>query len=680
MFDRQLALDFALHIQPHLNYNQLQQIADALNGSPEAQNCDVKPTNNTQFKHSSAYKPTIPTDNVIEIFVSTDGDDTIGDGTLSNPFQSISKALSHMVLTRVLNQYGIIYLREGIYYVLETIHFKPDHSNIMITPYHNETVTISGGIPLYNCSQWELYKKTSDNKNIYKIDLSNSLTLKLLDKPNFIPGLRVNNTRAIRARYPNANPELDGFGSSLEALYWVPPIPPLKPAEQYKPLYPMRNESATYEFMYYQLGIGGICNQFDPPAGYWCGTETEGGGASTYSIPHGLAYNKTILPHAPYNNINGGIISTWRPAHWASWFFEIGGYDSDGMVMNFSRGGFQGARGANTGAEFYIENIFEELDYENEWYYDMDTMTLYYYNNLTNNMVPQCEMFEVTNKKILINMEGNQTNPVKNIVIDNIIFKDTAYTYMDNHGMPSGGDFTQARKAAITLKGTENILINNNLFTRLDGNGIILNGYNRNVTILNNEFVWQGDTCILLWGDTEGITFVDSNETMGYDGTAGNQPRFTNIVGNLAHEIGIWEKQSSLVFQAKSCQNNIERNIVYNQPRAAIEFNDGFGGESKVSYNLLFNCVRESGDHGCFNSWDRQVYLTTVRNGTASPIKGFDEIDHNFIIGNYDTQDCIDNDDGSCYYKQYNNFLIYGPNGYDSNSQMYICIYNILDE
>jgi hypothetical protein len=34
--------------------------------------------------------------------------------------------------------------------------------------------------------------------------------------------------------------------------------------------------------------------------------------------------------------------------------------------------------------------------------------------------------------------------------------------------------------------------------------------------------------------------------------------------------------------------------------------------------NLLFNYVRETSDHGPFNSWDRQAYLTDTRNGSSS--------------------------------------------------------------
>ena len=31
-----------------------------------------------------------------------------------------------------------------------------------------------------------------------------------------------------------------------------------------------------------------------------------------------------------------------------------------------------------------------------------------------------------------------------------------------------------------------------------------------------------------------------------------------------------------------------------------------------IEHNLLANCVRESGDHGPWNSWDRIPYITDV--------------------------------------------------------------------
>ena len=153
--------------------------------------------------------------------------------------------------------------------------------------------------------QWSLTAESghvsgreSGAANVYVADLS-----------SFVPaganvyGLRENGNRLIRARYPNANPEF-GFGSSLHALSWVPSVLPKEPDMevrvalclasllvrlwpwwpwflfadgvapcsrplplhvQVNPTTPFRNTS--YEFQTFQLGIGGPCQHFTPPAG-----------------------------------------------------------------------------------------------------------------------------------------------------------------------------------------------------------------------------------------------------------------------------------------------------------------------------------------------------------------------------------------------------------------------------
>ena len=83
--------------------------------------------------------------------------------------------------------------------------------------------------------------------------------------------------------------------------------------------------------------------------------------------------------------------------------------------------------------------------------------------------------------------------------------------------------------------------------------------------------------------------------------------------------------------------------------------------------NLIANCVRESGDHGPFNSWDRVPYITTVRNGTPSIVPAHREIARNFILATYASQEAIDTDDGSAYYHTHHNFLAYGADGLKSD-------------
>eukprot|EP01046_Picozoa_sp_COSAG06_P001712 COSAG06_NODE_57_length_27525_cov_14.855279_37_plen_76_part_00 len=59
-------------------------------------------------------------------------------------------------------------------------------------------------------------------------------------------------------------------------------------------------------------------------------------------------------------------------------------------------------------------------------------------------------------------------------------------------------------------------------------------------------------------------------------------------------------------------------------------------------------CV-STGDHGNFNSWDRQPFLTDVATGKPSVIPAYLEIRNNFLISNYGAGFGVDNDDTSSY-------------------------------
>ena len=97
--------------------------------------------------------------------------------------------------------------------------------------------------------------------------------------------------------------------------------------------------------------------------------------------------------------------------------------------------------------------------------------------------------------------------------------------------------------------------------TNLDGNGVFLSGYNRNATLAANEVSWIGDSAFAAWGATG--TCLNGNcsralrHKVGPDGRAGEQPRFTNVTGNLVHELGIYQKQSSFWFQAVTVQTHL---------------------------------------------------------------------------------------------------------------------------
>ena len=114
--------------------------------------------------------------------------------------------------------------------------------------------------------------------------------------------------------------------------------------------------------------------------------------------------------------------------------------------------------------------------------------------------------------KTLFEFRGTQANPVKGVTFSGITFTGAATTFLDPHGVPSGGDWALQRSAAIFIEGskihpvamtfpgspliarvgcitgTEDTTIDQCLMTRLDGNAVMLSGYNRAARITASTF------------------------------------------------------------------------------------------------------------------------------------------------------------------------------------------------
>eukprot|EP00425_Heterocapsa_triquetra_P004269 CAMPEP_0195159552 /NCGR_PEP_ID=MMETSP0448-20130528/186222_1 /TAXON_ID=66468 /ORGANISM="Heterocapsa triquestra, Strain CCMP 448" /LENGTH=653 /DNA_ID=CAMNT_0040198351 /DNA_START=30 /DNA_END=1987 /DNA_ORIENTATION=+ len=517
--------------------------------------------------------------------------------------------------------------------------------------------------------KWEAYNVTG-GKNIYKANIKGQV--------DEVPGLQLDGARATRARYPNLDGGIEvspGYGGMIQGGVgkWTPPnFDRFGKVQFYTDKTPehRRNNSVDSWFQEYMIGIGGLCSVYDPPVGYWCSEHPAGGGAFAFRTPTGVAVPFEQLPNSPYKDVSDMVINIWRPGRWANWMFEVDHYDPATNNFTFGKGGNQGARGENTGGDFFVENVFEELDAPGEFFFDKATGDLFLFYNGTG-APPQDMEVVVPQKQVLLNMTGTQWDPVKDIVVDSIEFKATKYTYMEPHGVPSAGDWALDRISAVFLQGTENVTVQKSTFQRLDGNAVMISGYNRYTRIHDNDFAYIGGNAIVSWGYTNetentGFPYYTPNTNYpqaGVDGTDGRHPRFNSIMRNSGREVGLYEKQSSFYMQAKTAQTTISGNVFFNGPRAGINFNDGFGGGDQLSYNLVFSTCRESGDHGPFNSWDRQPYLTDVRDGAPSMYMQWREIHHNFLIDNYSPQEGVDNDDGSGYYRTHDNFLVYGDNG-----------------
>ena len=338
------------------------------------------------------------------------------------------------------------------------------------------------------------------------------------------------------------------------------------------------------------------CNAFDPPTSLWC----SGFGGNNWQRPSGLHIVKDDW------NDTAPWIDTWKPkprtgedpavvhamdwGHWASLMFEIAEIvtltptkDNNGnshshshsqtaaaAKLLFGRGGFQGAQGGNA-SNYYIENVKELLDDTHEFYYDAPTHTLYFHPNSTSAPPPAgAGQLFAPMLQTLLRTSATQAVPIVGLSIRGVNFRDASPTFLHPHGVPSGGDWTLSRTAALFFEGTEGLRLSNCTMERNDGNAIMLSGYNQHAILSHNEIRWNGGTAIVLWGQTD---MTSARGIHGWNATSGDFPRYCTIASNLIYEPGTWEKQSSCTFSALSAQNNYTGNVCFNLPRAGFEFN-----------------------------------------------------------------------------------------------------------
>ena len=667
---RQLAVEYAARVQPFRPLATFSQLADALAAGDQSHGADCDVHGALRFAPESAARaprllarPPAPrrVADGATIFVSPGGSDSSGDGSEDAPFASPARALQ---ASRAAPSGGpnTIILRQGVYFVPTALVLTPQDSGLTIQSMPGEEAWLSGAQPLVNVS-WRAVNITPPS-NLWAASLAGLGVASA-------PGLRINGERLIRARFPNnESPERIGFGPSISrGLVWTPQVGPALPAVDIilNRSVVSRNDTLN-AWQAFAIGIGGTCDNFVPNAGFWCSAGS--GGQGVYQVPSAVAVPPEQAPRTPYADPTGMLVQTWKPGHWASWTFEATaqqrGFNGTNATNYLLRGGFQGSRGDTQGEATYIENVFEELDAPGEYFYNESTQTLYLWHNDTSGTPPPSDgSLAVTVNRWIVNISGTMAAPVRDVSLIGLGLRDTASTNMDNHSMPSSGDWALPRSAVVFIEGSERTSVAGCVFERVDGNAVMLSAYNRNASIEMNEFAWIGASAVVVWGNAFGgdprIPYG-----MGFDGSSGDQPRGSLIAHNVMREIGVFVKQSSALTTFVSSENSFVENLVWNGPRAHVNVNEGFRGGNLIEGNVLVNSCRESGDHGPVNLWNRNPYLFDRVGGAPGELtvyKANDTVRRNLVIGNYATLSCVDSDDGTCYLDVVGNVLLSGQIG-----------------
>ena len=515
------------------------------------------------------------------IFVSTSRGTNGAAGTFTAPLARVGEAVRaarHAGINTIKLRGGTYFLREG------EVELLAADSGLTIASCEGEVATLSGGQPLSGL-KWTPVPGTQPR--IFMTTLNQTQQKAL---PHGMPALRVGGQRVTRARFPNADPERSQFpiGYIANRTTWQPPVYPPYNTNVSIPCDPTRQCGTSKNitmaapptewhglFQNFSVGVGGGCDVYTPAYSAWCSGDfyvgrMRGGGIGDLHVraPSGIIGASTLLPNGPYADPSGAVVFGWRPAHWYTWMFEVSRakVETDGsQSLLFGGGGNQGGEGADFADEWYIENVFEELDAPGEFFYSPSDGKLFLVAN-GSSWSPPAEVV-VPSLATLIRLNGSRAKPVVNITLAGLVLQDTRPTFLEPRTTPTGGDWALERTAALVIDGSEGTAVRDSRFERIDGNAVLLSGYNRDSVLEGNTFVWLGQSAIAAWGYTDGERDGGPPSNLALDG---DYPRRTLVRSNICREIGIWQKQSSCFFQAATAETVLSNNIFYNLPRAAV--------------------------------------------------------------------------------------------------------------
>jgi hypothetical protein len=378
---------------------------------------------------------------------------------------------------------------------------------------------------------------------------------------------------------------------------------------------------------------------------------------------------------ATWRDPAGGFIHAMHSALWGGMHYRITGKDAQGQLQ--FEGGWQNNRPSAPHKQYrFVENIFEELDAPGEWFHDAKTGTLYFYPPA--GLDPATAQFEGVRLRTLVEFRGSEARPVRHLALSGLTFRHAARTFMDNKEPMLRTDWTVYRGGAIFINGAEDCRIENCLVDQVGGNAIFVNNYNRRVQIRGCHIAKAGGNGIAFIGDPQAVRnaigWKEHNEFSALDQTPGPQsqnfPADSLVEDCLIHETGRVEKQTAGVEIDMARNITVRHCSIYDLPRAGINIGDGCWGGHVIEFCDIFDTVKETGDHGSFNSWGRDRFwglkgidLNTVTLGENKNLPVLDAVSPNVLRNNRWRCDHgwdIDLDDGSSNYEIHDNLCLNG--------------------
>lgn len=362
----------------------------------------------------------------------------------------------------------------------------------------------------------------------------------------------------------------------------------------------------------------------------------------------------------------GAYLHAMHLHNWGGFSYAVKGKtEANELILE---GGWQNNRQMGMHKDFkFIENVREELTEPGEWFYSAK-------ENLAYVIPVDATKLESETAETAINHAFFEIKEASFVHIEGIQFERSARTFMETKEPLLRSDWTIFRGGAIYFNNSTNCSITKCRFFDVGSNAVFVDGKNSDISVSKCHFNNIGASAVCFVGRSDSVRspLFDAPQCQKFSDIdlipgpcSDNYPRHCRVEDCLIEKVGVVEKQATGVELSMSYACSVINTSIYDTSRAAINISEGTFGGHLIDGCDCFDTVKETGDHGSFNSWGRDRYWhleglpdeecgkyvhldclgkTIIRNSRFRCDRGWD----------------IDLDDGSSMYEIYNNLCLNG--------------------
>ena len=316
-----------------------------------------------------------------------------------------------------------------------------------------------------------------------------------------------------------------------------------------------------------------------------------------------------ILPEktCQWADPTGGYVHAMHLHHWGGYIYRIDGKNED-HTLRLS-GGWQNNRQMGMHGEYrYTENIREEMTRPGEWYFDEKAMRIYV------RLVPGDDLDQA---EIAVSRSFFVLEDCENVTVENITFERGVRTFMDTREPLLRSDWTIYRGGAVLVKCSRDCVVDRCRFFDIGSNGVFVDGNCENICVTRTHFADIGASalCFVGWPDSVRNPLFEYNERQNLQDIdlekgpkSHNYPKNCLVEDCLIEKVGMVERQATGVEISMAYGITVKNCTVCHTSHSGINISEGTFGGHRIEGCDVFDTVRETGDHGSFNSWGRDRF------------------------------------------------------------------------